>query len=36
MPRENYTPVSDKYTEVKILALVVVFIVGLPLVSWLA
>ena len=35
MQRSNYTPVNDKYTEVKIFALVVVFIVGLPLVSWL-
>lgn len=34
MQRSNYTPVSEKYTEVKIFALVLVFIVGLPVVSW--
>jgi len=35
MQRSNYTPVSEKYTEVKIFALVLVFIIGLPLISWL-
>ena len=35
MGRFNYTPVSDKYAEAKVTVLIVVFIVGLPLVSWL-
>ena len=35
MNRSNYTPVSDKYAEAKIFALVLVFIVGLPVVGWL-
>jgi len=33
--RENYTPESDRYCDVKIYVLIVVFIVGLPLISWL-
>lgn len=36
MQRSNYTPVTEKYAEIKIFTLVVIFIVGLPLVSWLA
>jgi hypothetical protein len=36
MTRQHYTPTNDKYAEIKIFVIAVIFLVGLPLVSWLA